>query len=449
MSLNVNRSVTDTFYRYKMPKLLAKVEGKGNGIKTVIVNMVDVAKSLGRPPTYPTKYFGCELGAQTQFDFKDERYIVNGSHEATKLQDLLDGFIRKFVLCPECDNPETVLSVQVKKNTLSQSCKACGYSGLIKGGHRLITYIIKNPPNVNPASQGASLTKGKRSEKRNKKNGTENGGSPQNGSDEGEWNDSFNKNNKNIQEDDDDDWAEDVSEEAVRRRQAELSEGVKSLALTDDAEKPEKDRMDLFYKFLQLRMSNNLGSKLNEQDKELLSEAERLGVRAKSALILAELLFDNNILQQIKTYKRILLRFCHENPKTQKYLLGGVEQVIQIHKDLLLPKVPLIFKTLYDEDILDEEVLLEWDSKVSKKYVSKELSTDIHAKAEPFIKWLKEAEEEESEEEESEDDVEIEYDDRARISSLKEQAAPAAAAKSNEKMKNGDDDGDELDIDDI
>lgn len=49
-SVNVNRNLTDQFYRYKMPKLLAKVEGKGNGIKTVIVNMVDIAKALNRPP---------------------------------------------------------------------------------------------------------------------------------------------------------------------------------------------------------------------------------------------------------------------------------------------------------------------------------------------------------------------------------------------------------------
>ena len=49
MALNVNRNITDPFYRYKMPKLQAKVEGKGNGIKTVIVNMTEIAKSLERP----------------------------------------------------------------------------------------------------------------------------------------------------------------------------------------------------------------------------------------------------------------------------------------------------------------------------------------------------------------------------------------------------------------
>ncbi len=45
----------DFLFRYKMPRLIAKVEGKGNGIKTVIPNMAEIARSLGRPPTckYP------------------------------------------------------------------------------------------------------------------------------------------------------------------------------------------------------------------------------------------------------------------------------------------------------------------------------------------------------------------------------------------------------------
>ena len=48
---------------------------------------------------------------QTQFDVKSERYIVNGCHDAGKLQDMLDGFIKKFVLCAKCENPETVIKV--------------------------------------------------------------------------------------------------------------------------------------------------------------------------------------------------------------------------------------------------------------------------------------------------------------------------------------------------
>jgi len=424
MSLNVNRTVADVFYRYKMPRLQAKVEGKGNGIKTVIVNMVDVAKALGRPPTYPTKYFGCELGAQTQFDFKDERYIVNGSHEAAKLQDLLDGFIKKFVLCPECDNPETVLTVQAKKEVLNQSCKACGYNGVIKGGHRLINYIIKNPPDTNPATQGASLTQRKRKEKGKAQNG---GDSPRAEEEDGDddWNDNWGDSNGKAN---DDDWSVDVSEEAVRRRQQALSDGVKGLTVSDDLEKPEKDRMDIFYKFLQAKVKS--GNKLD--DKELLSEAERLDIRNKATIVLVELLLDANIIQQLKTHRVVFLRFCCQNSKAQKYLLGGVEQVINQHKDTLLPKVPLIMKALYDEDILVEDVLIDWDSKVSKKYVSKEMSAEIHARAGPFIKWLKEAEEESSEEGESEDDVEIEYDDRAKISSIQNQ--PKAAQQTKDEL---------------
>ena len=54
---------------------------------------------------------------------------------------------------------------------------------------------------------------------------------------------------------------------------------------------------------------------------------------------------------------------------------------------------------------------------MSKKNVSKELAQKIHDKAAPFIKWLQEAEEETSEDD---SDVDIEYDERAKISKLKE-----------------------------
>ena len=49
--LNITGSVVndDPSYRYKMPRLQAKTEGRGNGIKTLIMNMAEVSLSLSRP----------------------------------------------------------------------------------------------------------------------------------------------------------------------------------------------------------------------------------------------------------------------------------------------------------------------------------------------------------------------------------------------------------------
>lgn len=355
-SVNVNRNVSDAFYRYKMPRIQAKVEGKGNGIKTVIVNMVDVAKAIGRPATYPTKYFGCELGAQTQFDFKNERFIVNGSHDATKLQDLLDGFIRKYVLCPACDNPETELMVSSKKGTISQGCKACGHHGLLESNHKLNTYILKNPPSLNPAVQGSSLTEGKRGKRSKRANGdaastvatatATTNGNDRSGSPENEVNSADMvvepPPERKIKDDGDDDkWAVDVSEEAVRARLQDLTDGAKGMTISDDLDKSEKERMDMFYKLVKCRRD---AGQLDNNHKELVAEAERLEIKTKAPLILAELLFDQGIAAQAKKFRVLLLRFTHEDIKAQKYLIRGIEQVIALHKDALMPKVPGILK---------------------------------------------------------------------------------------------------------
>merc|ERR1711956_108032 len=133
----------------------------------------------------------------------------------------------------------------------------------------------------------------------------------------------------------------------------------------------------------------------------------------------------------------------------QKYLMGGIEKTIETFKDTLLAKTGGILKAFFDHDILDEEVIIEWGKKVSKKYVSKDLSEQIHKKAEPFLTWFKEAEEESEDEDE---DVDLQFDDRAKISSIKQvvengnknskESTPASKADEEE-----DDDG--LDIDDI
>lgn len=61
MSINICRDNNDPFYRYKMPPIQAKIEGRGNGIKTVVMNTMDVARALNRPAPYIIKYFGLSL----------------------------------------------------------------------------------------------------------------------------------------------------------------------------------------------------------------------------------------------------------------------------------------------------------------------------------------------------------------------------------------------------
>ena len=54
--LNISLTNTDPNFRYKMPRLTSKVEGRGNGIKTAVTNVKDVAQAIHRPPTYVMKW---------------------------------------------------------------------------------------------------------------------------------------------------------------------------------------------------------------------------------------------------------------------------------------------------------------------------------------------------------------------------------------------------------
>ncbi|PIC23271.1 hypothetical protein B9Z55_017027 [Caenorhabditis nigoni] len=420
-----------------MPKLSAKVEGKGNGIKTVISNMSDIAKALERPPMYPTKYFGCELGAQTNFDAKNERYIVNGEHDANKLQDILDGFIKKFVLCKSCENPETQLFV--RKNCIKSKCKACGCSFDIDLKHKLSTYIMKNPPKIDVDFSKAEEKNGKKTSGADA-NAAAGAADIIHGSDKGSSNG----------DDDDDDWEPEPVEP-----NGMLSAGMGKLVLDKDLEKSEEQRLDMLHNFFVKAKDEGRVSDAKGQT-ALRDEAERLELKQKASLLLANVLFDDKIVadKQINTHRNLLLRFVMNDKKAQRYLLGGIEQVIHKYESELLAKSAHIIKGLYDADVCLEDALLAWGDKPSSKYVSKTFAKKIIENAQPVLTWLVNAEEES--EAESDDDIafggdvkESEFLRQQREKAAKEeQKAAASAAKASNGTAQADDEED-LDIDDI
>merc|ERR1719158_2563893 len=296
--------------------------------------------------------------------------------------------------------------------------------------------------------QGTSLTQ--RKEKRSKRKDEEGENKNGSGDDDGFGN--------GAQDEENVEWFTDVSEKAVEERMKDLSMGVKSLAMDNDMEKSEKEKMDIFHQFVNQKKAMSMSCEKMSQsiEKEILTEAERLEIVNKATIVLCEVMLDGEkVVAQIKEHKRLFLRFTNTNQKAQKYLLGGIECLIAARENLLLPKATAIFKAFYDHDIIEEEVILDWGKKVSKKYVSKALSEKIHEKVKPFLTWLKEAEEDSSDEE-SDDGVQLEFDERVHASGIKEKKEkPINNGKVEEKKEevttngNEEEDDDDLDIDDI
>lgn len=400
--VNIRRDVDDKFYRYRMPLLLTKIEGKGNGIKTVIPNMSDVARALSRPPSYITKFFGCELGAQTPSDEKNDRYIVNGAHDAIRLRELLDVFIDKFVLCASCKNPETDLVVikNGRREDIFRDCKACGERTNIDMRHKLVTFILKNPP------------KNPKKSKRGKGEGTNgNAGGvhasgptiPGQEDDEsgGDTDDQLTKKIKaeaaDLANDTtlDDDWIADTSAVAVKARVKILEGQVGSLTLGGGDEDGSEDDVDSPYS----QFGRWVEEHRSEGSVQIYKKAEELGVekKHKAVLVLVQALFTIDIVKEISVYNALLAKMI-TSEKHQKALLGGVERLAGLAYPELIPMIPKILMALYQSDVLDEEVVTQWGTHVSKKYVDKETSKKVRKASEPFLKWLEEADDESDEE---------------------------------------------------
>lgn len=175
---------------------------------------------------------------------------------------------------------------------------------------------------MNPATQGSSLTEGKRS-KRSKKTGENGDNSTVDGDTSVGGDDTQSSSVVEADDDDDTTWSADVSEEAVRARMHDLTDGAKTMTISDDLEKTEKERVDLFYEFVKKRRDEDQLDNV-QVHRELVVEAERLDISHKATLVLAELLFSVNIIQEVKKHRNLLLRFTHNNQKAQRYLMGFV-----------------------------------------------------------------------------------------------------------------------------
>jgi len=413
MSTNIGRSNDDSSFRYKMPKLLTKVEGRGNGIKTVIVNMVDVAKALHVQPQYPTKFFGIELGAQSKFEKDTDRAIVNGAHSAGDLQRLLDKYIAIFVLCPKCKLPE--IKIEVLKSKIKIDCAACGYNDVLKTAHKLASFIIKNPPTKKEkedmekddvekeaAVKSKSRKKEDKADKKKGKKKKKDGSSDEDSSDEAV--EAVVPTKKPSEKDEEKvEWFTDTSKEAQRARQqaefAEIQRVDEALKIVEDISKPaDKSGKDSPSTVLRMYLASG-----GRSPAEVTAELRRLQLargldESQRLKTLFEAVFDvsqpQTIVSQFKKQAPLLKKFAADKAGV-KLMIGCLEDFVANVNPKLVPYIPHILQTLYENDVLSEESILSWaDSPPESSWfaINKDLAANIRVKAKPFISWLRTAE---------------------------------------------------------
>lgn len=442
----------DAFYRYKMPKLMTKIEGRGNGIKTNLVNMVDVAKALARPPSYTTKYFGCELGAQSKFDEKTGIALVNGAHDNSKLVALLEIFIKKYVQCYGCGNPETEILIS-KTQMISLKCAACGHISDVDMRDKLTTFILKNPPEQKKGGKDKKamrraekerLKAGEAIDEENKKVKKESKkkshevvskvSKKKTGSDEDR-----SPPGSHVDENEDDDevqWETNTSLEAAQQRiREQLTSATSEMVMLDTLEEPkptkkssgknEKVEVD---KKSKAENGDEVAEKPMEKDVEetVLSKLNTISIHDELLVAFKERLKNGDTPKQLQNYmqssdgspqeimnayfealfegvgkgfskevssKKGYLSGVVQDENSQSMLLGAIEAFCNHARAEAVKEVALVLKTLYDEDILEEDIIFQWYDKGSTGNASQ-----IWKNVKPFVEWLKSAEAESDEE---------------------------------------------------
>jgi len=454
---------SDPSSRYKTKQLQVQTVGKSKMIRSVFVNILEVAKSMQVPPSYIVTFMGYEIGAQAKFDEKKperQQASLSGEHATKDLSRICRQFIQEVLLCPVCGLPELLISVEAGKNVIG-NCRACGgQSPLPITNEKFKRYIINHPPSTSKGAFGGNKTGEKKetvsrkdnSKKREKSDaedadnkstaeGSETNGSVSgngelsngNAISSGSSSSNHTSNNtggggnaivrkqkgktpseKDTNHDhhhhhDDDDgvvWFSDTSEAAAKQRREQMLPSSNVLrqvidtgsAVNNNSRKEEISMQDI--KAVLRRNGNSTSNSNGDVDRMLVEELKKLQVSKKTsdetlvALLIESLLEpDSDPIAAVKSNKNILAKLL--NSENIAYtILDTIEKVCAAHSHKLAKKTSLIVKEFYDNDLIEEDMIIKWFNRKSANQVPA-----IRAEIAPLISWFNEAEEESSESE--------------------------------------------------
>ncbi|NHJ86649.1 MAG: translation initiation factor IF-2 subunit beta [Asgard group archaeon] len=110
--------------RFEPPKPDISIEGN----RTFFQNWHQVVSALQRDENHLLKFLTKELA--TSATIEGQRAVFSGKHNRSTMTDLLNRYIKEYVICPECEKPDTQLKKEDRITFLV--CEACGARTSVK-----------------------------------------------------------------------------------------------------------------------------------------------------------------------------------------------------------------------------------------------------------------------------------------------------------------------------
>jgi translation initiation factor 2 subunit 2 len=93
------------------------------GNVTVFENFRDVCRVLSREPDHVLKFLQDEVGTSARID-ESGRARLTGDFGARRISDAVEAYTEQYVLCSECDLPDT--NIEREQGAELLQCTACG-----------------------------------------------------------------------------------------------------------------------------------------------------------------------------------------------------------------------------------------------------------------------------------------------------------------------------------
>ena len=110
--------------RFEPPKPDVVIEGHRSFFK----NWQQIVSALNRDENHLLKFLTKELA--TSANIEGQRAVFAGKHFRVTMIDLLNRYMKEYVICPECGKPDTNLIKEDRINFLV--CEACGARTSVK-----------------------------------------------------------------------------------------------------------------------------------------------------------------------------------------------------------------------------------------------------------------------------------------------------------------------------